>query len=86
VTKAGPRRTVLPPSVLEPRKTAAYRIRAPLRVPSPDVLIGAKRLLELRQSKNLSQGDIEKKTGLIRCYTSRVECGHTVSPVETLEN
>src|ERR1700739_924450 len=46
--------------------------------------IGAK-LRELRLAKNLSQGDIEKRTGLFRCYTSRVENGHTVPSVETLE-
>jgi transcriptional regulator with XRE-family HTH domain len=40
---------------------------------------------ELRKAKNLSQGDIEKRTGLIRCYTSRVEHGHTVPSIETLE-
>ena len=45
--------------------------------------IGAK-LRELRLAKNLSQGDIQKRTGLIRCYTSRVEHGHTVPSVETL--
>ncbi len=39
----------------------------------------------LREHKNLSQGDIEKRTGLLRCYISRVECGHTVPAVETLE-
>lgn len=43
------------------------------------------RLRELREAKNLSQGDIEKRTGLLRCYTSRVENGHTVPSVETLE-
>ena len=43
------------------------------------------RLRELREKKKLSQGDIEKKTGLLRCYISRVECGHTVPAVETLE-
>jgi transcriptional regulator with XRE-family HTH domain len=48
------------------------------------MLIGEK-LKQLRESKNLSQGDIEKKTGLFRCYTSRVENGHTVPSVETLE-
>jgi transcriptional regulator with XRE-family HTH domain len=36
------------------------------------------RLKELRESKELSQGDIEKRTGLLRCYISRVENGHTV--------
>ena len=35
------------------------------------------RLRELRDAKKLSQGDIEKRTGLLRCYISRVENGHT---------
>ncbi len=43
------------------------------------------RLRSLREEKNLSQGDIEKRTGLLRCYISRVENGHTVPAVETLE-
>ena len=43
------------------------------------------RLRELRENKKLSQGDIEKRTGLLRCYVSRVENGHTVPSVETLE-
>src|SRR6201987_5615274 len=43
------------------------------------------RLRELRESKKLSQGDIEKRTGLLRCYISRVENGHTVPAIETLE-
>ena len=43
------------------------------------------RLKQLRESKNLSQGDIEKRTGLLRCYISRVENGHTVPSVSTLE-
>ena len=44
-----------------------------------------RRLRELREAKHLSQGDIEKKTGLLRCYTSRVENGYTVPSVDTLE-
>lgn len=43
------------------------------------------RLRELRETKKLSQGDIEKRTGLLRCYISRVENGHTVPAIETLE-
>jgi transcriptional regulator with XRE-family HTH domain len=43
------------------------------------------RLRELREHKKLSQGDIEKRTGLLRCYISRVENGHTVPAIETLE-
>jgi transcriptional regulator with XRE-family HTH domain len=42
--------------------------------------IGAK-LRELRLTKNLSQGDIEKRTGLLRSYTSRVESGYTVPTI-----
>ncbi len=37
-----------------------------------------------RLQKGLSQGDIEKRTGLLRCYLSRVENGHTVPSLETL--
>jgi transcriptional regulator with XRE-family HTH domain len=43
------------------------------------------RLRVLREDKKLSQGDIEKRTGLLRSYISRVENGHTVPAVETLE-
>lgn len=43
------------------------------------------RLRTLREEKNLSQGDIEKRTGLLRCYISRLENGHTVPAIETLE-
>jgi transcriptional regulator with XRE-family HTH domain len=49
------------------------------------VMIIGERLRVLREEKNLSQGDIEKKTGLLRCYVSRVENGHTVPSIETLE-
>jgi transcriptional regulator with XRE-family HTH domain len=45
----------------------------------------AKRLLELRTAKGFSQGDIEERTGLRRCYLSRVENGHTVPSLETFE-
>jgi transcriptional regulator with XRE-family HTH domain len=43
------------------------------------------RLKKLREDRALSQGDIEKRTGLLRCYISRVENGHTVPSLETLE-
>jgi transcriptional regulator with XRE-family HTH domain len=43
------------------------------------------RLKKLREDRSLSQGDIEKRTGLLRCYISRVENGHTVPSLETLE-
>jgi transcriptional regulator with XRE-family HTH domain len=43
------------------------------------------RLKQFRELKGLSQGKIEGRTGLLRCYISRVENGHTVPSVETLE-
>jgi len=43
------------------------------------------RLRAIREQKDLSQGDIEQRTGLKRCYVSRVENGHTVPSIETLE-
>ncbi len=48
-------------------------------------MIIGERLRKLREEKKLSQGDIEKRTGLLRCYISRVENGHTVPAVKTLE-
>jgi len=48
-------------------------------------MVIGRRLRKLREEKNLSQGDIEKRTGLLRCYISRVENGHTVPSLETLE-
>jgi transcriptional regulator with XRE-family HTH domain len=43
------------------------------------------RLKELREAKKLSQGKIEERTGLLRCYISRVENNHTVPSIDTLE-
>ena len=43
------------------------------------------RIREMREAKELSQGDVEKRTGLLRCYVSRVENGHTIPAIETLE-
>jgi len=51
---------------------------------NPAMIIGD-RLREMREEKKLSQGDIEKRSGLFRCYISRVENGHTVPAIETLE-
>jgi transcriptional regulator with XRE-family HTH domain len=48
------------------------------------MLVG-ERLRAIREAKKLSQGDIENRTGLLRCYISRVENGHTVPAIETLE-
>ena len=48
------------------------------------MIIGA-RSHKLRQEKSMSQGDVEKATGMLRCYISRVEHGHTVPSIGTLE-
>lgn len=48
-------------------------------------MIIGERIKSLREQKGLSQGDIEKSSGLLRCYISRVEHGHTVPSLETLE-
>jgi transcriptional regulator with XRE-family HTH domain len=45
----------------------------------------AKRLRELREAKGLSQGDIERRSGLLRSYISRVEGGYTAPSLSTLE-
>lgn len=47
------------------------------------MIIGA-RIRTLREQKNLSQGDLEKCTGILRHHISRVENGHNVPSVETL--
>jgi transcriptional regulator with XRE-family HTH domain len=49
------------------------------------VMVIGERLKELRKQKQISQGVVEKRTGLLRCYISRVENGHTVPSVDTLE-
>lgn len=48
------------------------------------MLIG-ERLKAMREAKHLSQGDMQRRTGLYRVYISRVENGHTVPTIETLE-
>jgi transcriptional regulator with XRE-family HTH domain len=48
-------------------------------------MVIGERLKELRGQKKMSQGDIEKRTGLLRCYISRAENGHSVPAIETLE-
>ncbi len=44
-----------------------------------------KRLRQLRQAKGLSQGDIERRSGLLRSYISRAEGGYTAPSLSTLE-
>ena len=48
------------------------------------MIIGT-RIRQLREQKGLSQRDIEERTGLLRCYISRVENGDTIPSLETLE-
>jgi transcriptional regulator with XRE-family HTH domain len=48
------------------------------------MLIGH-RLRRLREDLNLSQGDVQKRTGMLRSYISRIENGHTTPAVQTLE-
>ena len=48
------------------------------------MLIG-ERIRAWREKKGLTQGDIEQRAGLLSCYTSRVENGHTVPSLETIE-
>ena len=56
--------------------------------PSPSLSISMNigtTIRDYRLQKGMSQGDIEKRTGLLRCYLSRVENGHTVPSLETLQ-
>jgi len=48
------------------------------------MLISA-RLRALRDARNLSQADIQKRSGLVRPYLSRIENGHTIPSLATLE-
>jgi transcriptional regulator with XRE-family HTH domain len=43
------------------------------------------RLRALREANDLSQGDIERRSGLLRSYISRVEGGYTRPSLDTLE-
>ena len=56
----------------------------PMKSLSVSMNIGST-IREYRLQKNMSQGDIEKRTGLLRCYLSRVENGHTVPSLDTLQ-
>ena len=63
--------TALPPTPAVPPQPAPINIGLTIR--------------EFRLQRGMSQGDIEKRTGLLRCYLSRVENGHTVPSLETLQ-
>lgn len=43
------------------------------------------RLRRLREAKSLSQGDIEKRSGLLRCNISKIENGYTTPSIHVLE-
>jgi transcriptional regulator with XRE-family HTH domain len=64
---------------------ARFRLTQALTCERIRRMVIGKRLRQLREERNLSQGSIEKRTGLLRCYISRVENGHTVPSLETLE-
>jgi transcriptional regulator with XRE-family HTH domain len=64
-------------------QTALPTSTPPQPEPAP-INIGAT-IRAFRLQKAMSQGDIEKRTGLLRCYLSRVENGHTVPSLETLQ-
>ncbi len=53
--------------------------------PHPDPINIGTTIRGFRLQKGMSQGDIEKRTGLLRCYLSRVENGHTIPSLETLQ-
>ncbi len=58
---------------------------SPTPAPEPaPINIGAT-IRSFRLQQGMSQGDIEKRTGLLRCYLSRVENGHTVPSLDTLQ-
>jgi len=63
--------TILPAQMSAPVKSISSNIGGTIR--------------DYRLQKGMSQGDIEKRTGLLRCYLSRVENGHTVPSLETLQ-
>src|ERR1700739_5024468 len=55
------------------------------RISGVKLMLVGQRIRVLREQKGLSQGDIEKQTGMLRGYISRVEHGHTTPSVETLQ-
>jgi transcriptional regulator with XRE-family HTH domain len=59
-------------------------LEEPVKSLSVSMNIGST-IRDYRLQKGMSQGDIEKRTGLLRCYLSRVENGHTVPSLDTLQ-
>jgi transcriptional regulator with XRE-family HTH domain len=62
----------------------ALMVEAPVAQAHPPINIGVT-IRNFRLERSMSQGDIEKRTGLLRCYLSRVENGHTVPSLDTLQ-
>jgi transcriptional regulator with XRE-family HTH domain len=54
-------------------------------LPEPAAMNIGSTIRGFRLQRGMSQGDIEKRTGLLRCYLSRVENGHTVPSLDTLQ-
>jgi transcriptional regulator with XRE-family HTH domain len=71
----------LPPVLLSTK--LLFPLEEPVPKEKPQVNIGEV-IKTYRSQRGLSQGDIERRTGLLRCYLSRVENGHTVPSLETL--
>jgi len=44
-----------------------------------------RKIRTLREAKGYSQGDVERRSGLLRSYISRVEGGYTAPSLVTLE-
>ena len=70
--------------LMDDLQTIPASLNAPLPETTIAMSIGAT-IRTYRLQKGMSQGDIEKRTGLLRCYLSRVENGHTVPSLETLQ-
>jgi transcriptional regulator with XRE-family HTH domain len=81
--KATPRTAERKPAAVSSGASPESPARRPTIGPAAKAL-GA-RLRDLRVQRDMSQGDIEERTGLLRCYVSRVENGWTIPSVETLE-
>jgi transcriptional regulator with XRE-family HTH domain len=70
-------------AMTETNSLHAEAAHPPIEAAAPSIAIGST-IRSYRLQRGMSQGDIEKRTGLLRCYLSRVENGHTVPSLETL--
>jgi hypothetical protein len=68
------------------RQSSVTPLAAPMaQCDNPGMIIGD-RLRAIREEKKFSQGDVEKRSGLFRCYISRVENNHTVDSEQIPED